>query len=122
MKKFAYVDVFVTPVPRKKLSEYKKLAKFFSKIWMEHGALHYVETIGDDIEAGKVTSFPRSLKLKRGEVACVAWVGTKSKAHRKVVFDKVMSDPRLAKYMTPDSMPFDGMRMFWGGFKPFITI
>ncbi len=31
-------------------------------------------------------------------------------------------DPRLADLMNPDAMPFDGMRMFWGGFKPFVQI
>jgi uncharacterized protein YbaA (DUF1428 family) len=28
-----------------------------------------------------------------------------------------MKDPRLASMMNPKTMPFDGKRMFWGGFK-----
>lgn len=34
---------------------------------------------------------------------------------------KVMADPRLSPY-GPDNMPFDGKRMFWGGFKPLINL
>jgi uncharacterized protein YbaA (DUF1428 family) len=29
-----------------------------------------------------------------------------------------MKDPRLSH--KPESMPFDGKRMFWGGFKPIV--
>jgi len=31
-----------------------------------------------------------------------------------------MKDPRLK--MEPKDMPFDGMRMFWGGFKPLVQV
>jgi uncharacterized protein YbaA (DUF1428 family) len=116
--KSKYVDGFVLPVPKKKLKEYERMAKLASKVWMDHGALEYVECIADDVKKGKVTSFPQSVKLKAGEVVVFAWIGYKSRAHRDRVMGKVMSDPRLTGSM--DTMPFDGMRMFWGGFKPFV--
>jgi uncharacterized protein YbaA (DUF1428 family) len=117
MKKFNYVDGFILPIPRKNLKAYKKMANLAKKVWMDHGALEYVECMGDDVPAGKVTSFAKSLKLKSGEVPFFSWVTYKSKAHRNQVFKKVMADPRLNMN---DDLPFDGMRMFWGGFKPVV--
>jgi uncharacterized protein YbaA (DUF1428 family) len=32
-----------------------------------------------------------------------------------------MKDPRLAKMMDPKQMPFDGKRMFYGGFDTIVT-
>ena len=118
--KFSYVDGLVVPVPRKNLAEYRKMAKIAGRIWRDHGALQYIECVGDDVQKGKVTSFPKSVKLKKGEVVFFSWITYKSRAHRDRVMEKVMNDPRLAKMM--DKMPFDGMRMFWGGFKPFVSL
>lgn len=114
-----YVTYFVIPVPKKNLAAYKRVARLFAKVWREHGALSYTEWIADDVTPGKVTSFPLSVKLKRGEVVVVGQTQYKSSKDRERVMAKVMSDPRLAN-MTEDTMPFDGMRMFWGGFKPLI--
>lgn len=119
-KKFGYVDGFVLPVPRKNVAKYKKLAKLASQVWLDHGAIDYVECMADDVKPGKVTSFPQSVKLKKGEVVWFSWATYKSKAHRNSVMKKVMADKRLAG-MSPDTMPFDGIRMFWGGFKPMIV-
>jgi len=117
-----YVDGFVLPVPKKKLEAYRKIAKKAGKVWMEHGALAYVECAGDDIPEGKVTSFPLSVKLKRTETVVFSWIVYRSRRHRDQVMKKVMSDPRLAGMMNPSAMPFDGMRMFWGGFKSIVEL
>ncbi len=117
-----YVDGFLVPVPKKNMAAYKKIAKLMGKIWLEHGALEYTECVGDDVQKGKVTSFPQSVKLKSGEVVVFSWVVYKSKGDRNRIMKKVMNDPRLAEMMDPDKMPFDGMRMMWGGFKPFVTL
>lgn len=117
----SYVDGFVLPVPKKNLAAYRALARMSGKIWMEHGALEYVECVADDVQPGKLTSFPQAVQLKRGEVVVFSYAVYKSRAHRDRVMKKVMADPRLAG-MTPQTMPFDGKRMFWGGFKPFIAL
>ena len=117
-----YVDGFVVPVPKKNLAEYRKMAKTFGKICREYGALEYVECIADDVKKGKVTSFPRSVKLKAGETVIFSYVVYKSRAHRDAVNKKVMKDPRVAKMMDSKKMPFDGKRMFWGGFKVFVSL
>jgi uncharacterized protein YbaA (DUF1428 family) len=115
-----YFDGFVLPVPKKKLAAYRRMAKLGSKVWRDHGALEYVECVADDVKPGKLTSFPQSVKLKAGETVVFAYVVYKSRKHRDQVMAKVMKDPRLANMMDPKKMPFDGKRMFWGGFKGLI--
>jgi uncharacterized protein YbaA (DUF1428 family) len=116
----SYVDGFVLPVPTKNLAAYKRMAKLGAKIWMEHGALEYRECVADDVQPGKLTSFPQSVKLKKGETVIFAWIVYKSRASRDRINAKVMKDPRLAAFMDPKSLPFDGKRMFWGGFKTLV--
>lgn len=113
-----YVDGFIVPVPKKKVAAYKKIATLAGKIWMEHGALSYVEAVADDVKPGKWTSFPQSVKLKKGEVVIFAWITYKSRKSRDAVMKKVMSDKRLKMDMS--SMPFDGKRMIFGGFKAIV--
>ncbi len=117
----SYVDGFVVPVPRKNLPAYRRMAKKAGKVWREHGALEYKEWISDDVKVGKLTSFPRSVKLKPGETVVFSWIVYKSRAHRDRVNAKVMKDPRLAEMMNPKSMPFDGKRLIYGGFKILIA-
>ena len=76
----------------------------------------------NDVKVGKRTSFPRSVKLKPGEVVVFSWIVYKSRAHRDSLMKKVMKDPRLADMMDPKGMPFDGKRMIYGGFKPFLEL
>jgi uncharacterized protein YbaA (DUF1428 family) len=118
----SYVDGFVVPVPRKNLPAYLRMAKKAGKIWREHGALEYKEWISDDVKVGKLTSFPRSVKLKPGETVVFAYIVYKSRAHRDRVNAKVMKDPRSAEMMDPKSMPFDGKRLIYGGFKILIAV
>ena len=115
-----YVDGFVVPVPRKNLKAYRRMALKASKVWREHGALEVVECVADDVKKGKWTSFPRSVKLKPGEVVVFSYIVYKSRKDRDRVMGKVMKDPRLADMMNPKEMPFDGKRMIWGGFKTMI--
>jgi uncharacterized protein YbaA (DUF1428 family) len=115
----AYVDGFIIPVPKKRLDDYRKLARLASRVWREHGALEYVECIADDVPPGKRTSFPRSVKLKPDETVVFAWIVYTSRAQRDKVNAKAMKDPRLAA-MDPKNMPLDGKRMIFGGFKTFI--
>ena len=118
----AYVDGFVLPVPKKKLAAYRRMARKAGKVWMEHGALQYVECVADDVQPGKVTSFPQAVKLKPDEVVVFSWIVYKSRAQRDKINAKVMSDPRLASMADPKKLPFDGKRMFWGGFKPIVSL
>ena len=118
----AYVDGFVVPVPKRNVAAYRRMSRRAGKVWREHGALDYVECVAEDVKPGKFTSFPQAVKLKPGEVVWFSWIMYKSRAHRDRVNAKVMKDPRLADMMDPKAMPFDGKRMFWGGFKVAVRI
>ena len=117
-----YVDGFVVPVPKKNLKKYRQMAQKFGKICREYGALEYMECLADDVKRGKVTSFPRSVKLKAGETVVFSWIVYKSRAQRNSINKKIMKDPRLEKMMDHKKLPFDGMRMFMGGFKPIVSL
>jgi uncharacterized protein YbaA (DUF1428 family) len=113
----AYVDGFVLPVPKKNFGKYQRMAQLAGKVWREHGALDYFECVADDVRPGKITSFPQSVKLKKNEAVWFSWITYKNRKHRDQVNKKVMKDPRLKDMMNPKALPFDGKRMFWGGFK-----
>jgi uncharacterized protein YbaA (DUF1428 family) len=117
-----YVDGFVLPVPKKNLAAYRRMAQLGGKVWREHGAIEYVECVADDVKPGKWTSFPQSVKLKKGEVVIFSYAVYPSRKARDRCLAKVMKDPRLAEFMDPKRMPFDGKRMFWGGFKPIVAL
>ncbi len=117
-----YVDGFVVPVPVRNLAAYRRMARKCGKIWIEHGALQYWETVGDDVKAGVHTSFPQAVKLEPDEAVVFSWIVYTSRKARDRVNAKVMKDPRLASMMDPKAMPFDGKRMFWGGFKGLVEL
>ena len=91
-----YVDGFVIPIPKKNMKAYQRMAQKAGKVWKDHGALEYFECVADDVKPGKLTSFPQSVQLKRGEVVVFSWIGYKSRKHRDAVNRKVMADPTRA--------------------------
>jgi len=119
-----YVDGFVLAVPEKNLKAYRSIAQKAGKIWKEHGALEYIESVGDDLdhppECG--ISFVKLAKTKPGEVVFFSFIVYKSRAHRDQVNKKVMNDPRLKKMMQNGPMPFDIKRMAYGGFKGLVAL
>ena len=117
-----YVDGFVVPVPKAKMKAYLAMARKVGKVAKEYGAIDYRESIADDVKVGKWTSFPRAVKLKRGETVVFAWVTYKSRAQRDKVNAKAMKDKRLADIISGKDMPFDGKRLIYGGFKNVLTI
>lgn len=113
-----YVDGFVIPIPTKNLAKYKKIAALAGKVWMDHGALEYVECVGDDLSIKMMGApFPKLTKLAKNESLLFSYIVYKSRAHRDRVNAKVMKDPRLTAMMDPKKMPFDMKRMAMGGFK-----
>ena len=115
----AYVDGFVVPVPKRRLAA---MARKAGNLWREHGALAFHKTVAGDVPYGKRTSFPRGVKLKRGETVVFSWIEFRSRSHRDRVNAKVMKEKRLARMMKTKSMPFDGKRMIFGGFKTIVSL
>ncbi len=117
-----YVDGFIVAVPRKNIGAYRKMSTKCGKVWREHGALDYREWVADDVKVGKLTSFPRAVKLKPNETVVFSWITYKSRAQRDKVNARVMSDPRLKNMMDAKSVPFDAKRMIFGGFTNLVKV
>lgn len=116
-----YVDGFVLLVPKKNLKAYQKMAETAGKVWMEHGALEYVESVGDDIKKGKgFLPFQKLAKPRKGELILFSWILYKSKAHRNQVNAKVMKDKRIKAMMNAGDV-FDCTRMAYGGFSAIVN-
>jgi len=111
-----YVDGFVLPVKKDRIEDYKKMAQLGRTVSMDHGALSYVEAIGDDVAYGEVTSFPRAVHLADDEVCFFSFIAYESREKRDEINAKVMADPRM-KMEDGFQTPFDMKRMIFGGFK-----
>jgi uncharacterized protein YbaA (DUF1428 family) len=113
-----YVDGFVLAVPKQKLEAYKAMAELGCQVWKEHGALDYVECVGDDVPYGELTSFPRAVQASDEEIVVFSWIVYESRESRDAINAKVMADPRMKS--DPAGMPFDGKRMIYGGFTTLV--
>jgi len=112
-----YVDGYLLPVPEGKKEDYRAMAQKAAGKFKEYGAVRVVEAWGDDVPEGKVTDYQRAVKAEDGEGIIYSYVEWPDKETRDAGWQKMMSDPD----MQPDGdMPFDGKRMFWGGFRPII--
>ena len=120
-----YVDGFVLVIKKGQLHAYKKMAEMGGKIWKKHGALDYVEAVGNDLHPNmggmKVLTFPKMIKPKKGEHVVFSFITYKSRKHRDQVNAKVMKDPFMHDPNQKDMpMPFDMKRMAYGGFESFV--
>ena len=100
-----YVDGFVIPIKKKNLKKYQKMANMGRKVWMDHGALDYYETVADNLDFPGTLSFTKLCKLKKDETLIFAFIVYKSKAHAKKVNGKVHTDKRM-------HMPMDNIFQF----------
>ena len=116
----AYIDGFVIAVPTANKQKFIDHAKTLDPIFLELGATRVVEAWGNDVPAGKITDFARSVQAKADETVCFSWVEWPDKATRDAGMKKMMEDPRMDPAKTP--MPFDGMRMIFGGFEAVVDI
>ena len=108
-----YLDGFVAAVPLAKKEAFVKHATDAAVVFKEYGALNVVESWGDDVPEGQLTSFPMAVKLEAGETVVFSWIQWPSKAVRDSAWEKIMADPRMQN----TEMPFDGKRMIYGGFQ-----
>ena len=111
----SYIDGFVAAVPTVNRDAYKKHAEAAALVFKEHGALEVVETWGDDVPEGKLTSFPMAVRKKEDETVVFSWIVWPSRQARDQGMKKVMADPRSQPDANP--MPFDGKRLIFGGFE-----
>jgi uncharacterized protein YbaA (DUF1428 family) len=113
----SYIDGFVVPVPEGNRDAYRKLAAKMAKVFRQHGATRVVEAIADDVSHGKVTDFYRAVKAEDGETVVFSFIEWPDKKTRDDAWAKIMADESLKP---EGEMPFNGQRMFWGGFEPIV--
>ncbi|RUO38933.1 DUF1428 domain-containing protein [Aliidiomarina taiwanensis] len=111
----AYVDGFVVAVPTANKEKYIEHAKESAHVFKDHGALRVIESWGDDVPEGEVTSFPRAVKCAADETVVFSMVIWPSKDIRNAGWNAIMEDPRMQPGQMP--MPFDGKRLIYGGFE-----
>jgi uncharacterized protein YbaA (DUF1428 family) len=109
----AYTDGYVVPVPEDKREAYRTVASKMAPVFREHGATRVVEAWGDDVMRGQMTDFFRAVRAEDGENVVFSFIEWPDKEARDQAWEKIMKDER----MQPSDMPFDGQRMFWGGFE-----
>ncbi|WP_206486107.1 DUF1428 domain-containing protein [Thalassotalea sp. G2M2-11] len=110
----SYVDGFVAAVPTANKVAYLEQAEVTVEMFKECGALKVVETWGNDVPDGEITSFPMAVKAKDNETVVFSWVIWPSKEVRDAGWQTMMADPRMDPANNP--MPFDGKRLIYGGF------
>ncbi len=119
-----YIDGFVLPVPRDRVNEYKRVAEMVAEIWKEHGALDYLEYVGDDMNREGTRSFTDLVAATEDETIVFGWVVFDSREARDLANDKVAADPRMVELIAPlidPSTPvFDAERMAYGGFQSLV--
>jgi len=113
-----YIDGFIVPISDDKVADYTPIAETFARKAKEQGALGSLEAIGDGLEHGHTTDFFKAVKAEDGENVIFSFVIWPDKATRDKGWEAIMADPEMQPGVQP--MPFDGKRMFWGGFKPFV--
>ena len=109
-----YTDGWVVPVPKDKRDAYRELATRMAPLFREHGANRIVEAWGDDVKRGEVTDFYRAVKAEDDENVVFSLIEWPDKATRDSAWEKIMKDERM---QPQGDAPFDGKRMFWGGFE-----
>lgn len=118
-----YVDGFLLPIANDKIEEYKKMAEKAGQLWKEHGALEYIECMGDDLEQAEMVSFKKAAGASDDETVMFSWIVYESREHRDKVNAAVMSDPRMKEMMEAGgAQPFDCKRMAYGGFKTIVKM
>jgi len=115
-----YIDGFVLPVPRDRLNEYKRVAEAVAEIWKEHGALDYLEYVGDDMNREGTRSFTDLVAATEDETIVFGWVVFDSREARDLANEKVAADPRMADLIGSSNSGFDAQRMAYGGFQSLV--
>ena len=115
-----YIDGFVFPIPRDRVNEYKRVAEAVAEIWKEHGALDYLEYVGDDMNREGTRSFTDLVAATEDETIVFGWVVFDSREARDLANEKVAADPRMADLIDSSNSGFDAKRMAYGGFQSLV--
>ncbi len=124
----SYIEGFVIACPKANRQAFIDHATRTDSMFIEWGATRVIECWGDDVPEGKVTDFRMAVKAEADEAVVFSWIEWPDKATRDAAKVKMMAmmsgdipaDPRVDAKVNP--MPFDGMRMIYGGFAPVVEL
>ena len=120
----SYIDGFILAVPKANKDKFIQHARTAGAAFMEWGAVRVFECWEDDVPDGKVTDFRRAVQATGDEAVVFSWIEWPDKATRDAGMEKMKtkmkSDPRLDPQTNP--MPFDGVRVVFGGFAPVVAL
>ena len=116
----SYFDAYLAAVPAENKDAYIANAGKIGAVFKRHGALRYVESWGDDVPGGELTSFAKAVLAESGETVVLGWAEWPSKEHREQVRPQLMED--LHTMMAELPLPFDGRRMIFGGFDGVVAV
>ena len=110
----SYLQSFVLAIPQDRKDDYREMTAGMWEMFKTHGALSSIEAWEDDVPEGEVTSFALAVKREPGEAIVTGFTLWPDKATYETAMQAMMSDTSMEGM----EMPFDGKRMFWGGFDP----
>ena len=113
----SYVEGLLIAVPTEKKDAFRQFAEEVNAAMIENGATEVVDCWGVDVPEGELTSMPKAVNLKDGEVVVFSWIRWPSKLARDSAVQRVFAD--TAKARNP---PFDGKRMILGAFEPIVEM
>lgn len=111
-----YIQGFVLAVPAQNRTAYIDMARqAWEGAFKPRGCLGTVEAWGVEVPHGAQTDFYRASKAEAGEIPVFSWTLWPDKATCDAAAQAMEAE--MAGQSFPE-MPFDGMRMMWGGFEP----
>ncbi len=120
----SYIDGFILAVPKANKEKFTQHASIAGTVFMEWGATRILECWEDDVPDGKVTDFRRAVQAEKDEAVVFSWIEWPDKATRDAGMEKMMAAMETDSRISPEKnpMPFDGMRMIFGGFMPVVKL
>lgn len=108
-----YIDAFMAAVPTLDQKRYLEHATSAAVLFKKYGAIRVVESWGDDVPEGDLTSMPMAVQCQPNEMVVLSWVVWPSKEVRDKGMEALFADPEMQEM----ELPFDSSRLIYGGFK-----
>lgn len=110
-----YIQGFALAVPERNREAYIRMAsEAWESAFAPNKCLGVVEAWGVDVPHGTKTDFYRATKAEDNEVPLFSWTAW---ADRETCDAATKAMEASMEGQEFPEMPFDGMRMFWGGFQ-----
>lgn len=111
-----YLQGFLLAVPEDNREAYVDMARMvWDEMFQPLGCLGMVENWGVDVPHGNQTDFHRAVKAQSGEIPLFSWTLWPDKATCDQAGQAMEAGMEGKEH---PEVPFDGMRMMWGGFEP----